>query len=416
MSFGIPDIIHFKDRHLPTAVVVAATRWEEPPRMRHDVVGQLKRFSNVLYIEYFPTGEKSAQHGKLKSMDDRLMVYQISEQYRKHPRLYANVPWIHASVNRKYAQEVGLLADQVAPANGCKLLFNFVHDFPEIVSAVNKKWSCYICVDEFPGMQRRNYKRNIIKAKFQKLYQQALENRLAETVDLVLTPHTAIRDKLKKYSRRVEMFYHAHSIPDERAIPQQRSDGRIHAGFAGFVNYRIMIDWLIHLVKDPRFVLHLIGPQVDMSTDALMSVGEVRCHEPVYGDEFVKTLREMDVLLMPYDPEIIECQSLTTNSKTFQCIASGRPLVISDLPNYIRMPEGVIYKAKDAEDFRLKVLKAATDDCDELQTMRRRIASENTWSKRGDQLWGYVSHLMPVPETAGNQHRGTEAKKAPDSL
>jgi hypothetical protein len=363
--------------------------------MRHDVVDQLKRFCNVLYVEYFPAGEQSTEHGKLKSIDNRLMVYQISGQYRKHPRLYANLPFVHALVNRKYAREIGLLADQVAPGSACRLLFNFVHEFPEIVSAVKARWSCYICVDEFPGMQRRNYKRNVIKAKFQKIYQQALENRLASTVDLVLTPHTAIREKLRLHARRVEMFYHAHSIPDQPAVPHGGSDGKIHAGLAGFINYRIIVDWLIHLVRDPRVVLHLIGPQVDMSTDAFVAAGEVRCHGPVYGDEFVRTLREMHVLLMPYDPEITECHSLTTNSKTFQCIASGRPLVISDLPNYIQMPPGVIYKAKDAEDFRLKVLKAAMDDCDEFREMRRRIASENTWKKRGEQLRGYVSHLLP---------------------
>ena len=416
MSFGIPDIIHFKDRHLPTAVVVAATRWEEPPRMRHDVVGQLKRFSNVLYIEYFPTGEKSAQGGKLELIDDRLMIYKISDQYKKHPRLYANFPFLHASANRKYAEEIGLLADQVKPNDGFRLLFNFVHDFPEIVTAVRAIWSCYICVDEFPGMQRRKHKSNYLKAKFQQSYQQSLENRLAGAVDLVLTPHFPIREKLMKHSRRIEMFYHAHSITDRPNHPQSKADGKIHVGFAGYINYRIMVDWLIHLVKDHRIALHLIGPQNGMDIDAVASAGDVRCHGPVYGENFGEIIREMNVLIMPYDPKITECNILTTNSKTFQCIASGRPLVISNLQNYIEMPEGVIYRAQDAEDFRLKVLKAANDDCDQFRAMRRRIASENTWNMRGEQLWGYVNHLLPASEAAGNHPRVASREKPSGSI
>lgn len=398
-----PENPQFPNPRLPTAVVVAKTRWDEPPRMRHDVVGQLKRFSNVLYIEYFPAGRRSAKEGVLRSVDDRLIVYQISEKYRLHPRLYTNLPFLHASVNRKYAREIGGLAHQIGTHDGSRLLVNFVHDFPELVTAVRARWSCYVCVDEFPRMQRRSQKRNFLHAKFQEIYQQALENRLAAAVDLVLTPHTPIREKLTRHARRIEMFYHAHSLPDVPAILPPQSDGRIHVGFAGYINYRIIVDWLIHLVRDPRIVLHLIGPQSGMELDTLLSAGDVRCHGAVYGEQFIASLKEMNVLVMPYDPEITECHSLTTNSKTFQCIASGRPLVISNLPNYIKMPEGVIYKAEDAEDFRSKVIKAAVEDCDELRVLRRQVASENTWDKRGEQLWNHVKHLCPVPGSEDNE-------------
>ena len=44
----------FSDNSLPHVVCLTSTKWKDFPRIRHQITRQLKRFCNVIYIEFFP--------------------------------------------------------------------------------------------------------------------------------------------------------------------------------------------------------------------------------------------------------------------------------------------------------------------------------------------------------------------------
>jgi hypothetical protein len=94
----------------------------------------------------------------------------------------------------------------------------------------------------------------------------------------------------------------------------------------------------------------------------------------------------MDVLIVPYRSNLEEVKVLTTVSKLFQYISTLKPIVISDLPNFIEMPDGVIYKAKDKKDFVDKIFLAYKNDTVELRELRAKLVLENTWEARGNQI------------------------------
>lgn len=374
----------FSDPSLPLAVVVANTLWDEPPRMRHDVTWQLTRFCNVVFVEYSPSGKRGAAENVWRAVCERILVYTPTDRFRAEPRLRANIPWIHARANRRYANAI---RNAVRSLSGVpRLLFNFVYDFPQIMQLSEFDWSCYICVDEFPRMRRRLVKPNALKAIYQGHLFQYYENRVARDAARTFVCHHPLREKLTRAGGRVDYLYHANpygsvSVPSLRA----RKDP-IQVGYGGHINYRLMCEWLELIAEQGDMILHLIGRFENADLGQLTQHENVRLHTDLSDDDFFGQLRAMDVLVMPYNPEIPEVAVMTTNSKTFQYIAAGRPMVMSDMPNYIDLPEGVTYRAKTAPEFLSAIRKAFRDDSEDLVRLRMGIAAENTWDIRGNML------------------------------
>ena len=384
------DKITFKNPDLPLAVVVAQTRWNEPPRMRHDVTRQLLRWFNVLFVEFFPVRNKVS--GGLKQEDRNLIIYNPVLTGSPPIRLYANDPITHGRVNRRYTFDIEKVVKHLG--SECVILFNFVYHLPEIMHLSVFRYRAYVCFDEFPKMQRSADKRNPFIAAYQERLFQLYENRVAKAADHCFTPHYPLRDKLLAVNDKIEMLFHAHNFSSVSFSKRREPGDRIKVGFAGYINYRIIQTWLLELLKYEDFELHLIGPMDGPELECYTGHRNVSYVEPLYGKDLKRKLTEMDVLVMPYDSQINEVRILTTNSKTFQYIASGRPIVISNLENYIEMPQGIFYKAIDAEDFVAKIRKAYSEDCEKYRLLRAKIASENTWDKRGEQLHGILKNAI----------------------
>jgi hypothetical protein len=64
------------------------------------------------------------------------------------------------------------------------------------------------------------------------------------------------------------------------------------------------------------------------------------------------------------------------------------------MPHYIQMPRGVIYKAKTAQEFIEKIYHSYNEDSTELIQLRLKIAAENTWDKRGDELFKIIQDAV----------------------
>jgi hypothetical protein len=376
--------VQFKNENLPLAVIVAQTRWEEPPRMRHHVVKQLMRWFNVLFVEFFPT---TRTDDSLRVVADRLVIYAPQAGTEFPIRWYTNNPLAHGKVNRRYAAHINSVAASLP--GELKLLFNFIYDFPEVMQSKLYHYMSYICNDEFPRMQKGPKVRNLLKRIVQPWLFQWYENRVAGLADHCFTPHYPLRDKLQRVNPRVDILFHGHNYEVKTHPSSPRRTG-IHVAFAGYIHYRLLDKWLLAVANQKDMVLHLIGP-VDRYDLAILKQFANFIHMPALDeDDLFKKLLEMDVLVIPLDPTLPEVAVITTNSKTFQYIASGRPIVISDLPNYIDLPKGLIYRARTAAEFIAQIRRAYVEDCNEYRKLRAEIAMDNTWDKRGDMLFSII--------------------------
>jgi glycosyltransferase involved in cell wall biosynthesis len=385
-------VFGFAGPALPLAVVVAADRWDDPPRMRHQVTRQLLRWFNVLFVEFLPGEVGRDEPESFRRIEERLVVWRPAPTFRVSIRLYANIPAVHGWVNRWYRDRIVRTVRELRAAP--VLLFNFVYHFPEIMEPGVFQYKAYFCFDELPRMWRRARRPNALKFFYQSRLHQHYENCVARKADRCLTPHYPLRDKLEKVTPKVDMLFHAHDYVLSKPPSMKTRNDRIDVAFAGYINWRLLGDWLLTVTDEPEMRMHLIGPVEGESMQHIVGGSRMVHVPPVPESELLGLLRDMDVLVMPYDPDIPEVSILTTNSKTFQYVAAGRPSVISDLPHYITLPSGVIYKARTAQEFVDKIRQARREDCEELVRLRLKIAAENTWDKRGDMLRAIIEQDM----------------------
>jgi len=386
----------FSDPSLPLVVVVTKTNWNEPPRMRHQVTRQLLRFFNVLYVQKNHNNKSDT----LKKISNRQVIFIPAFEGTFLPRAYAWLPVYQNAVNNRYVSKI----DKLVRSFGAKtnILINFEFDFFQVMNLETFDLKFYICVDEFPKMQGSKAKKSILKRIIQENLLQLYENKVASLSDICLTCHYPLQRKLKRVNRNVEMFFHANDLKikygkiSEKKLIRNRP---INVGFMGYIDRRLDIAILNEILCQQDMKLFLIGQfhninrnvfESDLSSQRLTITGNL------YGDELYDYMSHLDVLIMPYIPTIPDVQVLTTSSKLFQYIATGKPIVISDLPNYIKMPEGIYYRAKKTSDFIRKIRDAFDEDNEELIKLRLKIATENTWEKRGDQLYTIISDALPV--------------------
>lgn len=161
--------------------------------------------------------------------------------------------------------------------------------------------------------------------------------------------------------------------PDLAELPRPR------ICFIGTVDARLDLELLSRVaVAYPRASLVLIGP-VKRSLGGLRRLPNVhligaRPHEalPAY-------MHNVDVLIIPY-----RVNSYTRNihpAKTYEILATGKPLVTTDLPE-LRPHAGPVAIAKDGDEFLASIAAALVETGPRLVESRRQLALSNTWEVR----------------------------------
>jgi glycosyltransferase involved in cell wall biosynthesis len=392
----------FADPTLPLAVVVGNTRWDEPPRMRHHVTRQLMRRLNVLFVEFFATEGNGNQ---VRVVDERLLVFSPQAGPAPPVRWYANNPFVHARVNKRFASRIADVASDL-PGDP-KVLVNFCYDFPEIMGAALFNHRSYVCNDEFPKMQLRASKPNWLKWSYQWRLFQWYENRVARAADRCFASHTPLETKLRRVNGNTTLLLHGHESSGSAPVRSHAKAANtcVRAAYMGYITYNLLVGWIEAALRAPELDFYLIGPICKFDRAVFRRHPNLHHVGPLDGAELHAMLGSMDVLTMPYDPSIPEVQVQTVSNKFFQYVAAGRPVVISDMPYYIEMPPGVIYKARTAEEFVETIRRAHAEDCDEFRRLRAQIAAENTWDKRGDQLFEAIRQDMGGRFPCETQHR-----------
>lgn len=378
----------FIEKNLPIVIVITRTKWDEVPRIRHQITRQLVRFFNVIYVEKHVGMQGYGHADQTKRMSKRLIIYSPSLPFPIPGRLFVNDPVTHYIVNADIKRKIIKFIKRFHCED--KILFNFEFDFPEIIKCPSFCFKIYLCNDEFPRMGIE-YKNNL-KAWFQCKLLQYYENHVIKNADKCLAVSYPLRDKLKKLNPETELFLPGHEF--KRTLPIKKQDDKklpIKISFMGFINRRINSNWLLEILRNEDMFLYLIGPRENFDINLYSRFRNIKFTPFLNSESLQKKLNEMDVLIIPYNmSQKVMINAVTAPNKFFQYLAVGKPVVISDMPNFIKMPYGVIYRAKTAKEFVTKIRRAYEEDNDELVDMRLKIAQENTWDKRGDMLYDII--------------------------
>jgi len=117
------------------------------------------------------------------------------------------------------------------------------------------------------------------------------------------------------------------------------------------------ISLLIEAMKNVDAVLYLIGSSLDKKEivkvpDNVVATG----HVPYKNIPFY--LKAADVLVIPNTAESVISAKYTSPLKAFEYMASGRPIVVSDLPSMREIFNDGFFKPDDAKDLARAILQA----------------------------------------------------------
>lgn len=370
----------FSNPSLTTAVIVTRTSWEEAPRVRHQVTRQLLRFFNVIYIQK----NYRNKDDKIVKLSDRHVIYTPCISKHFFIRLYANLPAYHYFFNERFACKIDKFLR--ALKTGKKILINFEFDFYQIMRRNYYAYKIYYCYDEFPKMRRTNACVNRYKKKYQAWLYQIYENAVAKCADKCLVSHEPLKRKLKRVNSNTELFLHGHEFKSFYCKKSKKKTDLIKVGFMGYITYNVLVDWLLKIVKTQDMSLYLIGPMEKFEISRFHSYANFKHIPSLTGEKLFETLLEMNVLIIPYNHKLPQYEIQTASNKFFQYLATGSPIVISNMKYYLKMPQGVFYRANNSNEFINQIRRAFNEDCEKYRALRQKYATENTWNKRGDRL------------------------------
>ena len=141
-------------------------------------------------------------------------------------------------------------------------------------------------------------------------------------------------------------------------------------------------------VRHADWKIVLVGPVKDKYTfpKNVEAIGQVQ-HQ-----ELIRYIEKADVLCMPYRKN--DVMKGVFPAKTFECLATGLPTVVINVPELEKDYSDVFYIAHSNEEF-ITLCETAMDENDlKLRELRQKKANANTWEIRCQQFDAILEDAM----------------------
>jgi glycosyltransferase involved in cell wall biosynthesis len=152
-------------------------------------------------------------------------------------------------------------------------------------------------------------------------------------------------------------------------------------GYFGLIDDHVDLDLLEYLTENrPEWSFVFIGP-VKVSIDRLKEYKNAHFYPPVPYIDLPKYLAGLDVCILPY-----RMNELTRNSnplKLKECLAAGKPVVSTALPEVLKLGEAVRI-AWDRDAFLNKILEALIDPLNRFAA--EKVLEGQDWSFKAEQM------------------------------
>jgi SAM-dependent methyltransferase/glycosyltransferase involved in cell wall biosynthesis len=260
-----------------------------------------------------------------------------------------------------------------------------------VVGRLGEAQSVYHCTDEiggFPGYSR---------------FIGPIEARLAARSDIVIATSEVLRDTKAAYNPRtyfvpnaadVDLFKQA--VHWQQALPADLTElPRPRAGFVGQVEYRFDDQLLRYAAEQlPNWSFALVGPVQKgcRAEETLRQVPNVHFLGLKTRQELPAYMAGLDVALIPYKVDRLGRGLYPL--KVHEYLAAGKPVVATPLPSMQSLADR-LYLAEDGPAFVSAVQQAVTEDSPARKLDRARVAEQENWHARADQI---STLLATVPE------------------
>lgn len=223
----------------------------------------------------------------------------------------------------------------------------------------------------------------------------AEEGRLIKEADLVVTTSASLSEQIARL--RPNMLLRngceaSHFVPCAGRKVHRLSERPV-VGYFGVLDHWFdvkLVTKAARAFRDWHFVL--IGRRQDCNLDPLGPLANVQIISEVPYEVLPQFTLGFDVCIIPF---VVNDLTLHTNPvKMYEYLAAGKPVVGTAMPEIMIGEEGLVYVAKDADDFICKLSDAMAKHDDPVYSERRIAYAMNaTWTDRVDRLELAITEL-----------------------
>ncbi|MFC1816864.1 glycosyltransferase [Thermodesulfobacteriota bacterium] len=269
----------------------------------------------------------------------------------------------------------------------------------DLLDVVNEDIVVFECHDEYASSDEpiQEKVKNIIKKK---------EIELLKRADIVFTSSKLLHKNKGKYNLNTFFVPNAADVGHFRKAqdPDTKESLRIKGikkpiiGYLGTIHHFTDVDLLTYAAeKRPDWSFVLIGP-VDQKFDKTATYKRFENLINVYllgwldYDELPGIIKAFDVCVIPYKVDSEFNQNVNPN-KLHEYTAMGKPIVSTDIPE-VRSHQNIIKIAHDKDEFIDLIDRSIHEDNKGKIVQRLRIAEENSWNRRVDEMLGYIENAL----------------------
>jgi hypothetical protein len=335
------------------------TRWEEAPRLRHQVARLLvSRGHDVTLFErpsYLHAGSRTAE-----GIAMRRTRQLIHPQLRVHPLVSA----ANAFVEKREIRRA------VNGADGTHVLnFNWDYDFLRDLFPASRIVTIFN--DDFVASARPFCRTETIRVM----------NRTVSRSDQVLVTSFVVRDQLLPVSPSVSLF-----LPwARRAYAAASGDGpRRDVLYWGYISDRLDFA-LVRSLLDRGVRIHFAGPIYSRAAADLFRHPNAEYHGVRTLDELQPVVARCCCSIVPYHPENAQMRSVTISNRAFELLAAGLPLIYTSQAALLPAPPDVIYACRTTDEYLAAIEQARASFAD-VQPRIREYLLPHTADRRYAQL------------------------------
>jgi glycosyltransferase involved in cell wall biosynthesis len=273
------------------------------------------------------------------------------------------------------------------------ILWNFQPSMPGFGRAVAPSLTVYHCVDEFAAVPQWWHPSHNVGLR---------EAECVREADVVFCTGRTLVERRRAWNANTHFVANAgdYDLFSRAALAETPVAADIAAlpgkvvGVLAVLDARLDVDLIVHMARQrPDRSFALVGMvKGDVDVRPLQALPNVHLLGMRPMDELPGYVKGMDVCLIPY--VVSDYTRHMFPLKLYEYLAAGKPIVSSDLEE-MRPYEGLALEiARSRDEFVTLAERAIRDDSPERAAARQRLARDNSWDHRVEELSAIVGPLL----------------------